>query len=132
MGSNLKPVRKDWLFWAKIDLLSLLSLIINPMNDAYCLGQRYSIRLFVYSFILLCLFSLLFSSFVHFSCFLFIFAFDLLSLSKANNNCVHFYLLLTQNPVILRLELASLISGCVDTKQTVCLEQEIVQTRFIP
>ena len=73
---SVKPVRKDWLFWAKIDLLSLLSLIIKPMNDAYCLGQRYPFRLFcVYSFTRLfdCV---CFRFFCPFSCFLvFLFSF---------------------------------------------------------
>ena len=82
-------------------------------------------RLLVYSIVFV-----FFLFFCPFSCFLFIFAFELLSVSKANNKIQKRKLLFTHNPAILLLELATLISECADTKQTVCLEQDIAQNQI--
>ena len=123
---------KRLVFWAKIDLLSLLSLIIISQLIVSLLfgskSQRYPFRLFVYSFIRLCLFSLLLSIFL-FSFYFCFRTFVYSQMQTTRDKSVNLYLLLTHNSAILLLEF---ISECVDTKVNVCLEQEIAQTRFIP
>ena len=85
-----------------------------------------SVCLLVYSIVFV------FSSFVDFLVFfLFLHSnFCLYQKQTTRDKSVNFFLLLTHNPAILLLELATLISECADTKLTVCMEQDIAQNQI--
>ena len=77
----VKPVRKDWLFWAKIDLFSLLSLIIIS-QWSLLFGSKVSIPsvcLLVYSIVFV------FASFVYFLVFFLFLHSNFCLFSNANN-----------------------------------------------